>query len=93
MHRLAGDLGLFGPIDAHRVHRIVNAYTLAFFDRHLKGMPRTLLDGLAAGRVQAELQKRCVEVLQMQLIQWQELTAPLRTGAKKGCHCGVSAFA
>jgi len=24
-------LGLFGPIDAHRVHRIVNAYTLAFF--------------------------------------------------------------
>ena len=28
--------GLFGPIDAHRVHRIVNAYTLAFFDRHLK---------------------------------------------------------
>jgi hypothetical protein len=41
-------LGLFGPIDAHRVHRIVNAYTLAFVDRHLKGMPATLLDGPAA---------------------------------------------
>jgi pimeloyl-ACP methyl ester carboxylesterase len=41
-------VGLFGPIDAHRVHRIVNAYTLAFFDRHLKGLPATLLDGPAA---------------------------------------------
>ena len=41
-------VGLFGPIDAHRVHRIVNAYALAFFDRHLKGMPATLLDGPAA---------------------------------------------
>jgi hypothetical protein len=41
-------LGLFGPIDAHRVHRIVNAYTIAFFDRHLKGLPATLLDGPAA---------------------------------------------
>jgi Platelet-activating factor acetylhydrolase, isoform II len=41
-------LGLLGPINAHRVHRIVNAYTLAFFDRHLKGMPTTLLDGPAA---------------------------------------------
>ena len=41
-------VGLFGPIDANRVHRIVNAYTLAFFDRHLKGLPATLLDGPAA---------------------------------------------
>jgi predicted dienelactone hydrolase len=40
-------LGLFGPIDAQRVHRIINAYTLAFFDRQLKGMPATLLDGPA----------------------------------------------
>jgi hypothetical protein len=35
-------------MDAHRVHRIVNAYTLVFFDRHLKGMPATLRDGPAA---------------------------------------------
>jgi predicted dienelactone hydrolase len=41
-------VGLFGPMDAHRVHRIVNAYTLAFFNRHLKGMPTTLLAGPAA---------------------------------------------
>jgi Platelet-activating factor acetylhydrolase, isoform II len=40
--------GLLGPIDADRVHGIVNAYTLAFFDRHLKGQPATLLDGPAA---------------------------------------------
>jgi hypothetical protein len=40
--------GLFGPIDADRVHRIVNAYTLAFFDRHLRGLQATLLDGPAA---------------------------------------------
>jgi hypothetical protein len=41
-------VGLFGPIDADRVHRIVNAYTLAFFDRHLRGLPATLLDGAEA---------------------------------------------
>ncbi len=28
--------------------RIVNAYSLAFFDRHLKGQPAALLDGPAA---------------------------------------------
>ena len=30
-------LGLDGPIDARRVHRIINAYSRAFFDRYLKG--------------------------------------------------------
>jgi predicted dienelactone hydrolase len=40
--------GPFGPIDAQRGHSIVNAYSLAFFDRHLKGEPETLLDGPAA---------------------------------------------
>lgn len=38
-------LGLTGPIDAHRASRILDAYTLAFFDRHLKGLPARLLDG------------------------------------------------
>jgi predicted dienelactone hydrolase len=51
-------LGLFGPIDAHRVHRIVNAYTLAFFDRHLKGMPATLLDGPAAQYPEVRIDSR-----------------------------------
>jgi predicted dienelactone hydrolase len=40
--------GITGPIDAQRAHRIVNAYSLAFFDRHLKGRPAALLDGPAA---------------------------------------------
>jgi pimeloyl-ACP methyl ester carboxylesterase len=40
-------LGLTGPIDAQRAHSIINAYSLAFFDRHLKGRPATLLDGPA----------------------------------------------
>jgi predicted dienelactone hydrolase len=39
--------GVTGPIDAQRAHSIVNAYSLAFFDRHLKGRPAPLLDGPA----------------------------------------------
>ena len=42
---LARVLGLAGPIDKGRAHGIVNAYSLAFFDRHLLGRPATLLDG------------------------------------------------
>ena len=37
-------LGFTGPIDGKRAHSITNAYTLAFFNRHLKGLPETLLD-------------------------------------------------
>ncbi len=40
-------LGATGPIDAQRAHNIVNAYSLAFFDWHLKGLPAILLDGPA----------------------------------------------
>jgi predicted dienelactone hydrolase len=39
--------GVTGPIDAQRAHRIVNAYSLAFFDRRLKGRPAALLGGPA----------------------------------------------
>jgi hypothetical protein len=42
---LAYELGLTGPIDGQRAHDIVNAYTLAFFDRHLAGRPAPALDG------------------------------------------------
>jgi predicted dienelactone hydrolase len=38
-------LGVTGPIDRQRAHSIVNAYSLAFFDRHLKGQPKVLLHG------------------------------------------------
>ncbi len=42
---LAPWLGLAGPIDEGQAHSIVNAYSLAFFDRHLLGRSATLLDG------------------------------------------------
>ena len=44
---LAPLLGLTGPIGEQRAHDIINAYSLAFFDRHLLGRPATLLDGPA----------------------------------------------
>jgi hypothetical protein len=42
---LLSRLGVTGPIDRQRAYSIVNAYSLAFFDRHLKGQPRVLLKG------------------------------------------------
>ncbi len=42
---LAPWLGLAGPIDERQAHRIINAYSLAFFDRHLLDRSATLLDG------------------------------------------------
>lgn len=44
---LASLIGLSGPFDAQRAHRIINAYSLAFFDRHLKDCLAALPDGLA----------------------------------------------
>jgi predicted dienelactone hydrolase len=44
---LAQMIGFSGPIGAERAHEIINAYSLAFFDRHLKGRPAALLDGPA----------------------------------------------
>ena len=44
---LLSRLGVTGPIDGQRAHRIINAYSVAFFDRHLKGRPAPLLDGSA----------------------------------------------
>jgi len=38
-------LGITGPIDGQRAHDIVNAYSLAFFDKHLKGSRAALIDG------------------------------------------------
>jgi hypothetical protein len=36
---------LLGPIDSQRAHDIVNAYSLAFFGRHLKNLLEALLEG------------------------------------------------
>ena len=41
-------LGVLGPIEARRAHRIINAYSLAFFDWYVKGRPATLLEGPSA---------------------------------------------
>jgi len=45
---ITSQLGLTGPINGQRAHDIINAYSLAFFDKHLKGQPSTLLDRPAA---------------------------------------------
>ena len=41
-------LGITGPIDAQRAHTIINAYSLAFFNRHLLDRPGALLDNPAS---------------------------------------------
>lgn len=55
---LAQRLGLAGPIDPQRAHAIINAYSLAFFDRHLQGRPAPLLDGPATLYPEAQLESR-----------------------------------
>ena len=40
-------LGVTGPINARRAHDIINAYSLAFFNRHLLGRTQALLEGPA----------------------------------------------
>jgi predicted dienelactone hydrolase len=42
---LAPQLGLKGPIDGARALRVINDYSLAFFDHYLKGVPAAPLKG------------------------------------------------
>jgi len=42
---ITSQLGLTGPIDGQRGFDILNAYSLAFFDKYLKSQPSPLLDG------------------------------------------------
>jgi hypothetical protein len=55
---LASRVGLSGPVGVQRAHQIINAYSLAFFDRHLKGRPTALLDGPAARHPEVLLETR-----------------------------------
>jgi hypothetical protein len=55
---LASRVGLSGPVGVQRAHQIINAYSLAFFDRHLKGRPAALLDGPAARYPEVLLETR-----------------------------------
>lgn len=51
-------IGLLGPIEGVRMTRIVNAYVLAFFDQHLRGVPQALLAGAAAEYPEVTLEAR-----------------------------------
>jgi hypothetical protein len=55
---IAKGLGLAGPIDPQRAHDIVNAYSLAFFERHVNGRRVELLDGPARQYPDAVLESR-----------------------------------
>jgi predicted dienelactone hydrolase len=55
---MASLLGAAGPIDRWRAHDIVNAYTLAFFDRHVYGRPAKLLEGPAGEYPDAVFESR-----------------------------------
>jgi predicted dienelactone hydrolase len=46
----------FGPIDGYRMVKIINDYTLAFFDKHLKGEKSPLLDGPSPDYPEVEFQ-------------------------------------
>ena len=51
-------LGMAGPLDGGRVWDVLNAYTVAFFDRHVKGEPASLLDGSSADYPEVEFEAR-----------------------------------
>jgi hypothetical protein len=55
---LAQRFGLSGPAGVDRAHRIINAYTVAFFNRHLKGRPAPLLDGPATQYPEVRIETR-----------------------------------
>lgn len=51
-------LRMGGPLGTRRVHEIINAYSVAFFDRHLAGRPAPLLDGPAPQYPEVKLDTR-----------------------------------
>jgi len=53
-------IGLAGPIDPYRGFAETNAYTVAFFDRYLKGRPAPLLDATPGPLLDARLEARRV---------------------------------
>lgn len=57
---LSSALGFMGPIDGRQMVRIMNVYTLNFFDRHLKGLPGALLNGLSAEFPEVSIESRNV---------------------------------
>jgi hypothetical protein len=51
-------LGFTGPINAQRGFDIVNAYSLAFFDKELKGQQTPLLNGPSKQYPEVNFEKR-----------------------------------
>ena len=51
-------LGLTGPIDPYRGFAATNAYSVAFFDRYLKGQRSPLLDGASSDWPEVTLERR-----------------------------------
>jgi predicted dienelactone hydrolase len=49
------ELEMLGKIDSRQMERIMNAYTLAFFDQALKGVPSPLLQGDSPNYPEVEL--------------------------------------
>jgi esterase/lipase len=49
-------LGVSGPISEQRAHQIINGCSVAFFDRHLKGDPSPLLEGLTRSYPEVKFQ-------------------------------------
>jgi predicted dienelactone hydrolase len=56
--RLLYNLQWEAPIDGKRMTRIQNTYTLAFFDKHLRGLAVSLLDGPSAEYDEVVFQSR-----------------------------------
>ena len=55
---IASQLGITGPIDCQRGFDILNAYSLAFFDRYLKGQSSSLLNGHSQQYPEVKLENR-----------------------------------
>lgn len=53
-------LGLAAPTDPHRAYAAINAYTVAFFDQHLKGTASPLLERGAAALPKVLMERRRV---------------------------------
>jgi predicted dienelactone hydrolase len=59
---IASLLGLKGPLSAERVTRIIDDYSLAFFDRYLKQQPAPLLDGPASSFPEVQFRARSAAI-------------------------------
>jgi hypothetical protein len=55
---LLPERGLTGPISGERARTILNAFSLAFFDRHLRDAAAPLLDDLARGFPDVRFERR-----------------------------------